>query len=134
MKRVLILDDEPDIVNVITMILEDEGYHVNGIGTGADLFTKVDSFKPDLIILDVMLGLYDGRTLCIELKATDLTKHIPVLMISASHDLLSMGDTNFQPNDFLSKPFDIDELAFKVKTQLYPQISTVINSLPAIQL
>lgn len=118
MKRVLVLDDEPDIVTIIIMILTDSGYDIEGIGTGAELFGKVARFKPDLIILDVMLGEYDGRKLCVELKSDSHTKHIPILMISASHDLLSMQEKYCMPDDFLDKPFDIYELAAKVKNLL----------------
>jgi len=118
MKRVLVLDDEPDIVAVIMLILTDAGYNAEGIGTGAELFNKVERFKPDLIILDVMLGEYDGRKLCVALKSASHTKHIPILMISASHDLLSMKENYCMPDAFLDKPFDIYELAAKVKNLL----------------
>jgi len=118
MKRVLILDDEPDIVTIIILILTDAGYNTEGIGTGAELFTKVAQFKPDLIILDVMLGEYDGRKLCVELKSSLHTQHIPILMISASHNLLGMQEKYCVPDDFMDKPFDIYELAAKVKDLL----------------
>lgn len=119
MKRILILDDEPDIVEVVILILTEEGYEMKGIGSGADLFSTIDSFKPDLILLDMMLGAYDGRTLCTEVKENELTKHLPIIMISASHDIRNLDKKHAKPNDFISKPFDIDVLAKSVKKQLY---------------
>lgn len=118
MKRILILDDEPDIVEIVILILTEEGYEMKGIGNGAQLFSTIDSFKPDLILLDIMLGEYDGRELCVELKTNQLTKHLPIIMLSASHDMRNLNKAQCKPNDFISKPFDIEVLANRVKSQL----------------
>lgn len=118
MKKILILDDEPDIVDVISIVLSEAGYHTLGIGSGAQLFNTIESFKPDLIILDIMLGSYDGRILCSEIKSQAHIRHIPIIMVSASHDIFNVDQGHHQPNDFLPKPFDIDVLVQKVKEQL----------------
>jgi DNA-binding response OmpR family regulator len=118
MKRILILDDNPDILDVITLILDTEGYNICGILNGEELMNIISSFNPDLIMLDVMLGNLDGRDLCHMLKENNLTKHIPILMISASHGTLSLSEKKCAPEDFIAKPFDIDDLIGKVNKLL----------------
>jgi DNA-binding response OmpR family regulator len=114
MKKVLILDDDIDIVEVIQIILDSAGYQVHGIYTGEGLMDVISEFGPDLIMLDVMLGPLDGRDLCNLLKNNVLTKHIPVLMISASHGIIQLSEKKCTPDEFIAKPFDIDHLLAKV--------------------
>ena len=116
--KILAVDDDHDIVDIIKIILEDEGYEVSTLTSGKNIFNVISSFRPDLILLDVMLAGMDGREICRNIKAHDLFKKIPVLMISASHNLQNLLLMPGSPNDFLSKPFDIDSLISKVKAQL----------------
>lgn len=116
MKKILILDDNEDILGLIMMILDMEGYNSMGISTGKELMKTVQEFDPDLVLLDVLLGDYDGRALCNELKSNASTAHIPVVMISASHAALSFPPEYHQPDDFISKPFDIDDLVNRVSS------------------
>jgi DNA-binding response OmpR family regulator len=118
MKKILVLDDDLEILKVITLILEMEGYEVRGIRTGYDLLDSVNLFHPDLILLDVMLGEHDGRVLCHDLKSSPLTESIPVIMISASHDMMKMPERFCKPDDFIAKPFDIYDLLEKVSKNL----------------
>ena len=115
MKKILILDDNEDILALILMILEMEGYQTKGISTGKELMKSVEEFKPALILLDVLLGDSDGRILCNDLKSNPSTAHIPVIMISASHAALSLSEDHHKPDDFISKPFDIDDLVNRIK-------------------
>ncbi len=118
MKKILVVDDSREILEVIELILGTEGYEVNGIWDASKLNQSVTDFKPDLILLDVMLGNIDGRDLCNSLKTDRSTNHIPVIMISASHGLGDMTDRVCHPNDFIAKPFDINNLLDKVGAQL----------------
>lgn len=118
MKKILVVDDSREILEVIELILGTEGYNVNGIWDASKLSQSIIDFKPDLILLDVMLGNIDGRDLCNSLKTDLATNHIPVIMISASHNLGDMNDRVCHPNDFIAKPFDIDNLIDKVGAQL----------------
>ena len=118
MERILVLDDNEDILALIQMILEMEGYEVKGISIGSELMGSIDEFKPSLILLDVLLGDSDGRILCNEIKSNPLTMHIPVVMISASHAALSLPEDYYKPEDFISKPFDIDDLVMRIKRVL----------------
>jgi len=118
MKKILVVDDNEEILEVIELILRLEGYQVSGLMDASYFNQRISEFKPDLILLDVMLGALDGRNLCNLLKADRLTLHIPVIMISASHNLNDIQGIICHPNDFIAKPFDIGNLINKVGAQL----------------
>lgn len=114
MKRMLIIDDDTDILEALEALLDIEGYNVR-ISTRPDVIEKIDKdHKPDMIILDVMLSGKDGRAICKHLKSSKRTKDIPVLMISAHPDVKS-SVTKAGADDFLAKPFESDELISKAK-------------------
>jgi CheY-like chemotaxis protein len=117
-KKILAVDDDEDIVEVIRIILEDEGYEVSTLTSGKHVMDVISSVRPDLILLDVMLAGMDGREICRNIKAHQIFKYIPVVMISASHNLQALLKSPGSPNDFLAKPFDINNLISKVKMQL----------------
>jgi len=116
-RRILAVDDDNDIVDIIKIILEDEGYEVSTLTNGRDVLKTIALQRPDLILLDVMLGGIDGRDICRAIKGDVLLRDIPVVMISASHNLHNLLTEIGSPNDFLAKPFDIDHLIKKVKAQ-----------------
>ncbi|HTE02325.1 MAG TPA: response regulator [Mucilaginibacter sp.] len=118
MQRILAVDDNEDILEVLQLILEDSGYEVETLTNGHLLFDKIKAHRPDLILLDIMLGNMDGRELCKNVKAKMETNNIPVILISASHNLSDRYKPCDAPNDFLAKPFDISELLEKVHTNL----------------
>jgi DNA-binding response OmpR family regulator len=118
MQRILAVDDNEDILEIIKLILEDYDYEVDTLADGNLLFDQIKEYKPDLILLDIMLGNMDGRELCKILKSNIETHDIPVIMISASHTLSERFMPCDAPNDFLAKPFDISELLNKVQTHL----------------
>jgi DNA-binding response OmpR family regulator len=98
MKKILVVDDNQEILELIELILRLEGYQVSGLMDASHFNQRITEFKPDLILLDVMLGALDGRDLCNLLKADQLTLRYP--------------------NDFIAKPFDISNLINKVSAQL----------------
>ena len=114
MKKVLVVDDNADILHVISMILDMEGFEVECCDNGHCIGDTITSFGPDLILLDIMLGDMDGREVCRSLKTNPRTGHIPVIMISASHNLYDRQEQPCLADDFIAKPFDIDNLAKKV--------------------
>lgn len=117
-KKILAVDDDSDILDVIRIILEDEGYEVVTLANAKYVFDVVKQNDPDLILLDVMLGGLDGRDICKALKEHESFKKIPVVMISASHNLDNLLLSPGAPDNFLAKPFDIDRLVEMVKTQI----------------
>lgn len=117
-KRILAIDDNPAILDVLNEILSFEGYEVVTISDGNSVFDAVAKVHPDLILLDVMLNNIDGRKICEALKRDQEFSDIPVIMISASHDLKSTLDQPGAPDDFIAKPFDIYYLISKVNNRL----------------
>ena len=116
--RILAVDDDKDILEVLQFILEDSGYEVDTLMDGRYLFEKIKAHTPDLILLDIMLGNLDGRELCKDVKAKHETTNIPVILVSASHNVASASNNIGAPNAFLAKPFDIDDLLDIIKLQL----------------
>ena len=108
-KKILVVDDEPDILEFLQVILEEEGYAVVITDKGEYVEHLYFSIIPDLILLDVLLSGKDGRDIVKRLKAQDETKRTPVIMFSAHPDaektVLAAG-----ANDFIAKPFEIDAL------------------------
>lgn len=117
MLKVLVVDDDLDILAVMQLLLKMKGFEVEVTTKGEETFDKVDVFKPNLILLDVLLSGYDGRIICKELKSKDETMHIPIIMFSA-HPSAVESIREYGANDFIAKPFDVNELIRKVNTQL----------------
>lgn len=110
-RRILVVDDDPDILDAIRFTLEDEGYAVTTTEKGeyAESLHDGNGGLPDLIILDVLLSGKDGRAICRHLKSRDETRHIPVIMISAHPNAAESAEA-VGADAFLAKPWDIDTL------------------------
>ena len=118
MQTILVVDDDKDILEVLQYILEDSGYEVDTLSDGHFLFDKIKEHAPDLILLDIMLGNMDGRELCKNVKTKQETHDIPVIMISASHNVADTLHQQGGPDDFIAKPFDINVLLDRIERQL----------------
>jgi DNA-binding response OmpR family regulator len=117
MKRMLIIDDDIDILEALEALLSMEGFSVK-ISSTTDVFKKInDSYQPDMIIMDVMLSGKDGRNVVKDLKRHSLTKDIPVIMISA-HPTVRASTLKAGADDFLAKPFESRDLVSKVNNLL----------------
>jgi DNA-binding response OmpR family regulator len=114
-KKVLVVDDDIGIREIIKLILDDEGYEVNELDNGHQVDNAIACWVPDVILLDVMLGDMDGRDICRHLKSEKNTAAIPIIIISATHNRYTLPQKNCSANDYLEKPFDIDDLIRKVK-------------------
>ncbi len=116
-KRILVVDDEPDILEFLRIILQEEGYEVETREAGCLEELWYNRSLPDLILMDILLSGQDGRELVKSLKSQQETKQIPVLMFSANP---SAQETARQAgaDDFLEKPFDIDVLLAKIAQSL----------------
>ncbi|HWZ16679.1 MAG TPA: response regulator [Mucilaginibacter sp.] len=118
MRKILAVDDDQDILDVLRFVLEDSGYEVETLSDGRYLFDTIKSNEPDLILLDIMLGNLDGRELCKDVKNKVETHDIPVILISASHNIADSMTQKGAPNAFIAKPFDIDVLLTTIQTHL----------------
>ena len=116
-KKILVVDDEPDILEFLQVILEEEGYAVLTSDKGEFLEQLHNGGLPDLILVDVLLSGKDGRDIVKHLKSQEETKHIPVIMFSA-HPSAEQTAREAGAEDFLAKPFEINELLAKVANYL----------------
>jgi DNA-binding response OmpR family regulator len=117
MHKVLVVDDDLDILAVMQLLLKMKGFEVETTTKGEETFTKVETFKPDLILLDVLLSGYDGRIICKQLKSQDQTRTIPIIMFSAHPNAVETIH-EYGADDFIAKPFDVNELLSKVNHQI----------------
>ncbi|SFH40224.1 response regulator [Pedobacter insulae] len=114
-KRITVADDDPGILDAVSMVLEMEGYEVSTTLNGNTVLTQAE--LPHVYILDIWMSGSDGRELCQKLKNDERTMHIPVILISASNDLKRSAETA-GADDFLAKPFEIDALLQKIANVL----------------
>jgi len=118
-KKILIVDDEVDLVETVRFPLEMEGYHVLVSYNGEDALNQARKENPDLILLDLMLPNLDGYKVCRLLKSDDRYKHIPILMLTAKSQEKDMAlGMEIGANEYITKPFDIRDLLKKVKVHL----------------
>lgn len=115
MKKILVVDDDDDVLETIQLILEIGGYEVEPLNDAEVVFQRIEEFRPNLILLDVVLGKIDGRVICSQIKCHVDTKHIPILMMSGLYDLKEIQDMECAPDDFMSKPFKMDVLLEKIE-------------------
>ena len=115
--RVLVVDDEPNIVDVISMALRFQGFEVESAGTGADAIAAVAAFKPELIVLDVMLPDMEGFDVARRLGAE--RARVPILFLTARDSTedkirgLTIGG-----DDYVTKPFSLEELIARIRSVL----------------
>jgi DNA-binding response OmpR family regulator len=113
MKKILVVDDDHSIVEVIQVILEGNGFNVRTNLDGHDLPKIINEYQPDLILLDIRLpGNRLGTEICKELKQVYF---IPIILFSAEHQVV-YKDCN--ADDFIQKPFEIRNLLFIINTHL----------------
>ena len=119
-KKILIVDDEVDLVETVRFPLEIEGFDTLVSYNGEDALNQARKEKPDLIILDLMLPKLDGYKVCRLLKFDERYKHIPILMLTAKtqeKDKILGKETG--ADEYITKPFEMDYLLEKVKFILF---------------
>ncbi|MGE4356954.1 MAG: response regulator [Candidatus Omnitrophota bacterium] len=115
-KRILIVDDEPDIRDVLRIVLEAEGYEVSEAGDGEEALDKVSKRPPDLIIMDFMMPKLNGPEACRAIKKDILLRHIPIIMLTGrgeTSDKIKGIDAG--ADDYIVKPFEPTELVARLK-------------------
>lgn len=118
MPKVLIVDDEEEIVEMVRFSLTRHGYKVLAAGDGTAAIDILKNEKPDLLILDVMLPGVDGYTLQLQISQDEELQKIPVIVLTAYHSVEGLFDKFLQVKNFIAKPFDPEFLAEKVKEVL----------------
>jgi CheY-like chemotaxis protein len=116
-KRIVVADDDPDLVALMTLPLRKRGYEIATGGNGEEAIDLVRRYRPDLVILDVCMPLLDGLEACRRLKDDEQLKHIPVMLITATASLLPAPDVLYalQVEGYLIKPFPVRVLVEKIE-------------------
>jgi len=113
-KKILIVDDQNDTLDLLKEIFEDEGYEVTALPYTEDIIRSITEYQPDLVMLDFLLAGINGGELCHQLKTNSLSAHIPVIMLSGYPRVLeSLG--NYGADAFVAKPFDLVHITQTVK-------------------
>src|SRR5208337_1951415 len=128
MKKILVVDDEKDTVEMITALLDSEGYQVLPAFSGDEAMRILETESQkvsetetpvDLILLDILLGDTDGRDLCLKIKEDEKLKFIPVIILTVRSSLQDkINSLNLGADDYLTKPFINEELLAKVRVML----------------
>jgi len=119
MSKILIVDDEQDIVELISYNLEKEGFSTIKAYDGVSIFNVISTKKPDLLILDLMLPGMNGLDICKKIRANPATADLPIIMLTAKGDELDkIIGLEIGADDYITKPFSVKELIARVRTIL----------------
>jgi CheY-like chemotaxis protein len=116
-KKILLLDDNKDLLLIVQIILKGQGYDVVQACCVEEALQKIKIHQPSLIMMDVFIKEQDGRELCSQLKNDPATSHIKVILMSG----IETENANLQcigADDFIPKPFDYDDLLERVNRQM----------------
>lgn len=114
MDKILVVDDDIDILTLVKMSLKINGFDVEALSKWEQIYNNIDSFSPDLILLDVSLGGADGREICKNLKTNAETAHIPVILFSANADM-EKSLAYCHAEAFISKPYELSYFLNTIK-------------------
>lgn len=115
-RRILVAEDDPAVLDVLRLILEEDGYAVETVSDAAAVLDFPHG-EPDLLVLDIWMSGWDGAELCRDLKRRDATRHLPILLCSASRDGERIARAA-GADGFIPKPFDLDDLLRTVAQHL----------------
>lgn len=117
--RILVVDDEQDIANMLKIYFTGQGYDVEVANRGADALTITQKQLPQLIVLDINLPDTDGYTLFKQMRTQTRTKHIPVIFLTEKDDRSArIAGLELGADDYITKPFDIEELRLRIANSI----------------
>ncbi|NCP87213.1 MAG: two-component system response regulator [Anaerolineae bacterium CG_4_9_14_3_um_filter_57_17] len=116
-KRILCIEDEPDMIDLIRIILQRRGYEIQGAAGGQEGIRKVREWLPDLVLLDLMMPDMDGWEVYQQMKAEEKTRNIPVIVVTAKAQNIDkvLGLHIAKVDDYVAKPFSPSELLASVE-------------------
>ena len=118
-KTIMVADDNEGILDVMRVILEENGYKTSTTNNGEDLL-HLDEPLPDLLFLDLMLSGTNGSELCTILKSNKKTQNLPILILSANHNIAEIAET-CGADGYLGKPFNIKQMLDLVELHTAPR-------------
>ena len=117
--KILIVEDDFDIANMLRIFFTGQGYQVNVAGRGNDALEQCRKSLPDLVVLDIMLPDMDGYAVCKEMRTTTRTSHIPIIFLTQKDERSDkIAGLELGADDYITKPFDIEELKLRVGTAI----------------
>ncbi len=123
-KRILLVDDDPDFVEAVKVIVESGGYAVRVAYDGQEGLEAVAEEQPDLIVLDVMMPVMNGHEACAKLKGDEATREIPIILLTAVADRVTTSTYTHrdmlesEAEDYMPKPVEPKELLERIKSWL----------------
>ncbi len=120
--KILVVDDERGTVSTLKMSLESDNYKVVEAYTGDGAIRKARSEVPDLILLDLMLPDMTGYEICNKIRKDPLTRSIPIIMLTGMGETGRIAGLELGANDYITKPFDLNELKAKIRNVLRDSI------------
>ena len=125
-KKILVVDDEKSIVDILKLNLQNEGYTVYEAYDGEEAVLKASNIEPDLILLDVMLPKLDGFSVCKKIRETS---SVPILMITAREEEVDkVLGLELGADDYITKPFSVRELMARIKANMRRQEQETQNA------
>jgi len=123
LRRIVCVEDEPEMIDLIQLILNRKGFEVIGARGGVEGLNTIRSEKPDLVLLDLMMPEMDGWQVYQQLKADEETADIPVIVVTAKAQNIDkvLGLHIAKVDDYISKPFSLQELVDRVEKVLSKQ-------------
>lgn len=121
-KKIMIVDDEEDILFTVGKMLEMDGYQVIKAENGEECLEKLKNEKPDLVLLDIMMPGINGWDVAAKIKENPECKKVPIIFLTAKGDTMSVGMGGLAGDDYIVKPFNVKELK--------ERINQVLNSSP----
>ncbi len=119
LKKVLVVDDEPHIVNLIRMSLDDTKFRVFGAYSAVEALELVKKQVPDVFVIDLMMPKIDGYKLCSMLREDSRTKNVPIIILSAKGQMKDkLNAIDVGADDYITKPFDPLELEKRINLNL----------------
>lgn len=117
--RILIVEDDFDISNMLRIFFTGQGYHVDVAARGNDALELCRKKLPDLIVLDIMLPDMNGYEVCKVMRTTTRTSHIPIIFLTQKDERSDrIAGLELGADDYITKPFDIEELKLRVRTAI----------------
>ncbi len=121
MTKILVVDDDDDILEMMCLILESYNLTPTCVPDGKGIREIIDDINPALILMDIYLGKQDGRTICHSLKESAIYGHIPIILYSAGH-ISSESIKASLADAFIVKPFNVQELVNQIKLRVQETI------------
>jgi DNA-binding response OmpR family regulator len=114
MPRILIIDDDKDLLAIVKSFLQKKGFDVSAYSDWNEASTSIITHQPQMILLDVFLSGLDGLEVCKRLKSSSYTRHIPIIIFSGYPRVADTAIYEFGADDFIAKPFEVNELVKKI--------------------